>query len=307
MFSTPVWHNATILAVGANLSTGKRKVTAALKVMGLKDEKKFTNYHRVLNRAKWNILNASKILLGLLIVLIPASMPLIILVDETIERRKGKKIKAKGCYRDSVRSSQKKVVRCFGLKWICMSALIFLPCSERPWALPFLTVLATSKAANKEKGKRYKTTVDWTCQMIIQVRRWLPSMPIVLVGDGAYAAVKLVRCCMGFANPVCLISRLRLVAGLFDFAPAEKPGRRGPKPKKGNKQDTLENESKTRLRNGPQSVLNGMTASRKIYNFFPAFLCGIPQVIRLYRSNGLWFGILKVDCAPKLFFQPIST
>lgn len=244
LFSTPVWHNATILAVGAILATGKRTVTGALKVMGLKDEKNFTNYHRVLNRAKWNILNASKILLGLLIVLIPASMPLIILVDETIERRKGKKIKAKGCYRDSVRSSQKKVVRCFGLKWICMSALIFLPCSERPWALPFLTVLATSKAANKEKGKRHKTTVDWTCQMIIQVRRWLPSMPIVLVGDGAYAAVKLVRCCMGFANPVCLISRLRLDAGLFDFAPAEKPGRRGPKPKKGNKQDTLEKRIK---------------------------------------------------------------
>lgn len=96
LFSTPVWQNATILAIGAILSTGKRSVTAALKVMGLKDEKHFTNYHRVLNRAKWNILNTSKILLGLLIVLIPALMPLIILVDETIERRKGKKIKAKG-------------------------------------------------------------------------------------------------------------------------------------------------------------------------------------------------------------------
>lgn len=98
----------------------------------------------------------------------------------------------------------------------------------------------------------------------MQVRRWLPSMPIVLVGDGAYAAVKLVGCCMGFANPVCPISRLRLDAGLFDFAPAEQPGRRVQNPKRATNKIHSKNESKTRPRNGPPSLLNGMKASRKI-------------------------------------------
>lgn len=239
LFSMPVWRNASILTIGAMLCIGKRTVTSALKVMGLKDEKHFANYHRVLNRAKWNALNGAKILLGLIIRLIPLGLPLIVAIDENIERRKGKKIKAKGCYRDAVRSSEKKVVHCFGLKWISMMAIIPLTWSKRPWALPFLTVLAPSKSYNESQNKRHKTTVDWACQMIKQVRRWLPNHPIVIVGDGAYAAVKLALCCIGLPAPVSLVSRLRLDARLYDFPPPDQPGKRGPKPKKGDKQPSL--------------------------------------------------------------------
>ena len=101
LFSTSVFQSATTLIFGAILCIGKRTVTSALKVMGLKDDNHFVNYHRVLNRAKWNTLNGTKILLSLLIGLLPPGWPLIIAVDETIERRKGRKIKAKGCYRRS--------------------------------------------------------------------------------------------------------------------------------------------------------------------------------------------------------------
>lgn len=239
LFSTPVWQKACTLSVGAILSVGKRTVTSALRVMGMKDDKHFTNYHRVLNRAKWDALSGAKILLGLIICAIPSICPLIIAVDETIERRKGRKIKAKGSYRDAVRSSQNKVVNCFGLKWIAMMVIVPLPWSHRPWALPFFTVLAPSKSCNEAQNKRHKTTVDWTCQMIKQVRRWFPNQPIVLVGDGAYAAVKLLLCCAGFSMPVCLVSRLRLDACLYDFPPPEKPGKRGPKAKKGKRQKSL--------------------------------------------------------------------
>ena len=239
LFSTPVWEKVSLLAIGAILCIGKRTVTSALKVMGLKDEKRFTNYHRVLNRDKWNTLAAAKILLCLLIGLIPASWPLIILIDETIERRKGRKIKAKGCYRDAVRSSKSKIIYCFGLKWISMMAVVPVPWSKRPWALPFLTALAPSKSFNQSQNRRHKTIVDWACQMITQVRRWVPNHPIVLAGDGAYAAVKLGLCCIGFPTPVSLVSRLRLDASLYDFPPPEQPGKRGPKAKKGKKQKPL--------------------------------------------------------------------
>jgi len=212
--------------------------------MGLKDEEHFTNYHRVLNRAKWDALNGAKILLGLIIGLIPFGLPLIIAIDETIERRKGKKIKAKGVYRDAVRSSEKKVIHCFGLKWISMMAIIPLPWSKRPWGLPFFTVLAPSKAHNESEKKQHKTTVDWACQMIKQVRRWLPNHSIILVGDGAYAAIKLLLCCIGLPTLVSLISRLRLDACLYDFPPPEQPGKRGPKPKKGDKQPSLKERIK---------------------------------------------------------------
>jgi hypothetical protein len=239
LFSSPVWPHAQTLLIGAILCPGKRTVTSALRVMGLKDEKCFTNFHRVLNRAKWSLLDGSKVLLGLLVALIPANWPVIITMDETIERRKGDKIKAKGCYRDAVRSSKSKVVHCFGLKWIAMMLIVPLPWAKRTWALPFLTVLAPSKSANEANNKKHKTTVDWTRQMIMLVRRWIPTRAIVLVGDGAYAAVSLALCCAGFPVPVTLVSRLRLDAALYDFPPEEQPGKRGPKPKKGKKQASL--------------------------------------------------------------------
>ena len=90
-----VWNHATTLAIGSILSTGKRTVTSALRVMGLREEKRFTNFHRVPNRAKWSSLQGDRILFGLLVNLLPANLPLIILIDETIERRKGKKSRLK--------------------------------------------------------------------------------------------------------------------------------------------------------------------------------------------------------------------
>ena len=233
LFSKPVWNHALILTVGAILAVRQRTVTSCLRASGLRNEKRFCNFHRVLNRAKWNTLRGSKILLGLLNRLIPADAPLIIAVDETIERRNGPKIKAKGCYRDAVRSTKTKVVKCFGLKWISMALIAPLPWSKRPWALPFLTVLARSKACNDAEGRRHKTTVGWARQMIMAVRRWAPSRAIVLIGDGAYASVSLALCCAGFSRPVSLVSRMRTDARLYDFPPPEQSGKRGPKPKKG--------------------------------------------------------------------------
>jgi len=62
-----IWDLAEVLVVGAILAPGKRTVTAVLQVMGLKDERLFQNYHRVLNRAKWSGLAASGVLLRLLV------------------------------------------------------------------------------------------------------------------------------------------------------------------------------------------------------------------------------------------------
>ena len=108
VFSARTWDWAQTLLVGAILAPGKRTVTAALRVLGLKDDKQYQNYHRVLNRAKWSGLQVSQILLGLLVAtFISAGVPLIIGADETLERRRGAKIKAKGIFRDAVRSSHK--------------------------------------------------------------------------------------------------------------------------------------------------------------------------------------------------------
>lgn len=229
-FTQPTWNNFQTLFLGAILCRGPRRVSNVLRVMGLHHDKNFSKYHRILSHAKWKGLALSKILFGLLIQILPASWPILIAVDETLERRKGKKIKAKGAYRDAVRSSQSKVVTCFGLKWECMMLIVPLPWCKRPWALPFLTVLSPSKKANEKAGRRHKTSIDWTRQMVMLVSRWL-KRPWILLGDGAYACMDLARACI--KQSATLISRLRLDAQLFEFPEVVPEGKRGRKPVKG--------------------------------------------------------------------------
>ena len=207
VFSHPVWLHAQTLLIGAILCRGRRTVAAALRVMGRSQEAHFVNYHRVLNRAGWSARQAGEILLGLLVGLLPASVPVVVGIDETIERRGGKRIKAKGVYRDAVRSSKKNLVHCFGLKWISMMVLVPVPWAGGVWALPFLTILAPSKKANAKAGRRHKTTLDWALQMMLQLRRWLPDRAINLIGDGTYAGVHFALACK--QQGVVLVSRLR--------------------------------------------------------------------------------------------------
>lgn len=239
-FSDRIWDLVQIMVVGAILAPGKRTVTAVLRVMGLSEEKQFQNYHRVLNRAQWSGLVVSRVLLGLLVTtFVGLGAPVVIGVDETLERRKGEKIKEKGVFRDSARSSAKYTVYSFGLRWVSMMLLVSVPWSRRVWALPFLTVLAPSEKTNVVNGKRHKTSINWIMQMIGAVRRWLPEQKLVLVTDGGLVAIKLGLLCASFDNPVTYVSRLRLDAQLYDPPGPQPKGKPGPKPKKGQRQPAL--------------------------------------------------------------------
>lgn len=209
LFSEPVWRQAQVLVVGAILAPGKRTVSSCLRVMGLAWEAHVTNSHRVLTRAHWSTLQAAKILLGVIVtVFIPAGATTVLGADDTVERRRGRKIQAKGCYRDAVRSSRKHVVKCFGLKWGAMMVLVPVPWAQRVWALPFLTVWCWPP--RKAGKRRHKTSVDWVRQRMKQVRRWLPERLLVLVVDGGFAAVALALGCV--ASGVVMVVRLRLDA-----------------------------------------------------------------------------------------------
>jgi hypothetical protein len=241
LFSQRVWAHAQVLLLGAILASGPRTVTAALRIMGLALERRFTNYHRVLNRATWSARQGSRILLGLLLtVLVPQGATIVFGADDTVERRSGRKIKAKGCYRDAVRSTKKHVIRCFGLKWVSMMLLVPVPWSRRVWALPFLTALCWPK--HKRGTRRHKTSVDWVRQMMKQVRRWLPGRRLVLVVDGGFAAVSLALACV--KSQVTMVARLRWDAALYHPPGPQPQGKRGPKPIKGKRQRSLQGWAK---------------------------------------------------------------
>ena len=125
LFSKPSWKKALTLLLGALLCTGKRTVCSALRAMGLCDEMGFSKYHHLLNRAKWSSLQAARILFFILLALTSDESPIVLFVDETLERRRGEKIKAKGYYRDAVRSSKSQVVKASGLKWLVMAVTTY--------------------------------------------------------------------------------------------------------------------------------------------------------------------------------------
>lgn len=239
-FTAPTFAKALILLRGTILAPGRRTVTAALRAMGLADDEQFTKYHRVLNRDRWSPWVLSKLLLGLIILMfLPAGAPLMLVVDETLERRRGRKIKYKGWFRDPIRSTAKHVTKALGIRWICLAILVPVPWSTRLWALPFMTIPALGPKTGAKLKKQHRTLVEWAMVMIEKVRRWQPEREMVLVDDGSYAAVVLVHHCQRLKQPVKLVSRLRLDATLHSFPGPQPKSKPGPKPKKGARQPSL--------------------------------------------------------------------
>ena len=234
-----VWPYALALVVGTLLAPGKRTVTAALRVLGLEHTRRFERYHRVLNRARWSSLAASRVLLSLLVTAVAPTGPLLFGIDETIERRRGKRIAAKGIYRDPVRSSHAHFVKASGLRWICLMLLVPIPWAGRVWALPFLTALAPSERYDQERGRRHKTLTDWARQLLLLVRRWWPDRPLIAVADSSYAALELLAGCQAWPQPVTVITRLRLDAALYEPAPPRRPQQVGRPRLKGKRLPTL--------------------------------------------------------------------
>ncbi len=227
LFSERVWQHTQVLLAGAILAPGKRTVCSALRAMGLDQEKQFHRYHRVLSRATWSSREASRVLLGLLVEAFVPEGPLVVGIDETLERRRGQRITAKGIYRDPVRSSHTHFVKSSGLRWVCVTLLAEVPWACRVWALPFLSALAPSERYAAEHGKRHKKLTEWAWQLLLLVRRWQPEREIVAVADGGYASLKLLDRCRGLADPITFITRLRLDAALYEPAPPRRSGQIG--------------------------------------------------------------------------------
>ncbi len=201
-FSTPTWHHVLVLITGAILSPGRRTVAAALRVTGLEQDPCFTNYHRVLNRNRWSSRRVARCLLRLLVSSFVTEGPVILGLDDTLERRWGAKIKARGIYRDPVRSSHGHFVKASGLRWLSIMLLPEIPWSGRVWGLPFLTALAPSERYASVRQRPHKKLTDWGRQILLQAARWLPGRKIIAVADSSYAAIDLLN---AVRRRVCMI------------------------------------------------------------------------------------------------------
>ena len=270
VFTNPTWQKAQLLMVGAILATGQRTVAAALRVMGRSDQDDYSRYHEVLNRAVWSPRETARILLLLLIQYLDrGDGPLIFGIDETLERRRGAKIRARGIYRDAVRSSRHQLVKASGLRWISLMWLGQVPWAGRHWALPVLTVLAPSSRYHQQQGRRHKKISDWARQMVMLLRRWLPFWWGTTVRRHRPAPLLSLR------EPVTLIARLRLDAALYAPAPTRQPGQNGRPPLKGPRRPSL----KTLL---DQADVSWTAAAVSWYD-------GATRTVELTSQTAVWY------------------
>jgi hypothetical protein len=232
-FTAPTFAHALVLVYGTLLASGQRTVASALRAVGLRDEQHFTTYHRVLNHATWSPLRVSQILLGLIMAtFLTPDEPLLLVIDDTLERRYGRRVAYKGRYHDAVRSAPGHTATCSGIRWLCVSVLVRVPWNTRRWALPFLTVPCPTPAAGRKLGKRRHLTAPERAELLVRlVRRWQRRRSVILVGDSGYGVVALAKTCR--AQHVTLVARLRLTAALYAPVPPQPQGKPGVKPAKG--------------------------------------------------------------------------
>jgi hypothetical protein len=237
-FTAPTFRYALVLVEGTLLASGRRTVAAALRAVGLGAERRFTRYHRVLNRGVWSPLVLSRLLLDLLVrAFLEADAPLELVVDGTLERRRGRHIAFKGRFHDAVRSQPGHVATSEGIHWVCVALLVVVPWSRRRWALPFLAIPTFAPATSAKLGRRHRTAPERTEGLVRLIRRWQPQRAIRVVGDSSFATMGLAQTCV--ASQVRLTSRLVLKAQLYEPPPARPASTPGVKPKKGRRQPKL--------------------------------------------------------------------
>src|SRR5215207_2392077 len=171
-FTAPTFRHVQVLVAGTILASGRRTVAAALRAVGLGEERRFTTYHRVLNRSVWSALVLSRLLLDLLVrTFLASDAPLELVVDGTLERRRGRKIAWTGRFHDATRSQSGHVVTSDGIPGVCVLLLASVPWSQRRWALPFLAILPFTPATSAKLGKPHRTAPERTEGLVRLIRR----------------------------------------------------------------------------------------------------------------------------------------
>jgi hypothetical protein len=225
MFTRPSWLNAVALATGALLCLNRRTVCAALRAVDGASDKGFSRFHRFLSRGTWSGLEGSRILFGLLRkAFVPDGEPIVAVVDDTVERRRGAHIRDKGIYRDAVRSSRSFFVKVEGLRWLSFQLAVRPGFTRRTWGLPFLTVLCRSERADAKRRRRHQTVPEKAAWGMRLIARWCPGRPLVMVGDGAYASLHVF---WRLRDHVVCVARCRMDARFFNPPPPRKTGQRG--------------------------------------------------------------------------------
>jgi len=234
-FTQRTFQRVVLLILGAILSPRRRTVTAMLWPVGFLIRGHWSDFHRVFCRASWSLWPLGRVLAAMILAWVPPDQPVVVPVDDTTPQHKGKRVYGKGRHHDAVRSTHSHVVWVWGHKWVTMAINVKFPFASRPWALPVLCALYRPEELNRAEGRRHKTPIRLTMQLMAALMHWFPRRKFILVGDGGYASHELARYAHRHRRHVTLVSRFHPQANLYDAPSPRRPSQTGRPALKGRK------------------------------------------------------------------------
>jgi hypothetical protein len=226
LFTVPSFRTFTGLACGFLAQSGKRTVCGMLTGAGLSRLWPHDRAHYFFSRARWNPddlgICAAKLVISLLV---PAGEPVEVLIDDTLFRRRGKRVWAASWFHDG--SAQGPAKTGFGNNWVVLAVRVRLPVISRPVAIPVMAKLVI-------KGTMSSSRLWLARRMTERLARELPGRRIHVTADSAYAGEELKHLPPG----VTWTTRLRANAALYGLPPA-RTGKKGRPRKKGDKLPSL--------------------------------------------------------------------
>jgi hypothetical protein len=213
-FTAPSFEVFTHLLAGMITTRGPRTVTGMLSGAGLSRSWSHHRVHRFFSRAAWDPRAVGLALAGAVIeALLPPAADVRVAVDDTLLRRRGKKVWAALWTHDGSARSQDKIG--FGNTWVIAVILIDLPFASRPVALPVL--------ARLWRGKDTTSRSELALAMVKDLKRVAGQRVLHVVADAAYHHPSVAALPAG----ITWTTRLAANATLLGPPPARtgKPGR----------------------------------------------------------------------------------
>lgn len=213
--SPAVFARLLVLALGAIVTPGRRSISRILWHIRPLVRGHPSSYHRCLSQARVSLLILGKLLAQRILEQLPPDAQILLAVDDTTAEHRGKKVYAKGCHRDAVRSSHGHVQQKWGHRWVILSVLVPLPGCSRPWALPVLCALYRTRACNAGERRRHKVPADLARSLVAFLIHQFPARRFVLLGDGHFSSHDLADFAARHRRHLKLVGRLREDARLF--------------------------------------------------------------------------------------------
>lgn len=246
-------HRRFLLLVGAAILTvGRRTVSNMLRTAGGLAAGHPSSYHRFFSKRTWSLWPLARELAGYILERYHPTGAVPVVIDDTVDGHKGKKVYGKGCHRDAVRSTHSYTAYRWGHKWVVLGILVKFPWAARPWALPVLIALYRSKEWNRKHRRRHKTPPELARQLLAVLMRWFPERKFISAGDGGFSTHDLAAFAHRHRERVTLIGRFYPTANLYRPPPKRRSPKGGRPAQKGRKlaapRDVVKRSGRKRLR-----------------------------------------------------------